>query len=62
MGRLVQVMGRLGRGMAGVAGAREALGEAAPVPEKVDESGGGEERREGKGAGAGGKRKKKGRK
>lgn len=61
MNRLVQSMGRIGRGMAGVAGAREALGEtAAALPEKADEGGETGEKKEGKAAG--GKKKKKGRK
>ena len=62
--RLIQGMGRLGRGMAGVAGAREALGEAV-APEKVEEPAGeaGEAKKEeGKKGLQGGKKKKKGRK
>lgn len=68
--RLVQCMGRLGRGMAGLASAREALGEAGAQEkgEDVVMGGGGEaeRREEGKRAGGqqvpGGKKKKKGKK
>lgn len=64
MNRLIQGMGRLGRGMAGVAGAREALGEAV-APEKAEEAAGeaAEARKEeGKKGPQAGKKKKKGRK
>lgn len=63
--RLIQVTGRLGRGMAGVAGAREALGEAvAPVDKAEEPAGeaGDVKKEEGKKGAQGAKKKKKGRK
>lgn len=66
MNRLVQGMGRLGRGMAGVAGARETLGEVVAAAEEAAavEEGKGKEKEKGgqQGQGQAGKKKKKGRK
>ncbi|SPO00571.1 uncharacterized protein DNG_03319 [Cephalotrichum gorgonifer] len=62
--RLVQCMGRLGKGMAGVAGAREALGEpaAATAAAAQEEAAPEKEAEKAQQAPQGGKKKKKGRK
>src|SRR4051794_18493921 len=60
--RLVQCMGRLGKGMAGVAGAREALGEPAAAAAPQEEAAPEKEVDKAQQAPQGGKKKKKGRK